>query len=1594
MTISACGGGLSDVENNHPSQFAPKTAPDISVKRNEKNQLIIDWPEQQDSEKYVLHISSSENFESNKTSTTTVTKPPYIVDTLEAGTNYHIKITPAWETKAGPESNAITLIAPPTPPNDITVSETSVITWKNESTSFNVYWSKDPNFTIESAEGSAIGITEKNYQPNNHGYDSNDLVYFIVTAINNDVESAVSDKVQIAASNLIELVITPPNNPKVTLSNGKFSMEWPPVANAINYSVYMAQDSDVTQDNVTSLTGGMPHPDIQSPFGHGLANGSRYYIVVTAQNSNGEESIESTELSVKSKASLPGVPDNISVEADKDHITLSWTAVENALSYNIYGSTSPDVTAKSEYLIPNGADITNTSFIHTGVQNGLMHYYVITAILSTGESEESAEVGATPYGLLPQPSNILTQEANKQISITWPEVPGAVKYHLYMAYDNSVTKDNVETLEGWMKHTENVISPFVHPGLTNDRTNYMRLTAIDKFGIEGIESTLFEATPHASAGNQPPEINISIIDQTATEEEPFSFQFSASTFLDPEDDPLTHSAAQHTLANMPDWLNFDAETRTFSGTPSNTDVGSIDIDLTATDDNGNLVTEVFTLNVINVNDAPTAKEIPTQIAIVGSVFNYQIVKNTFNDIDIGDTLTISSTVLPDWLSFDGTTQTFMGTPLLTDIGLTNINITADDNNGGTVSAPFQLTVVNTLDTPFAKDDDPEDINEGSSQTISVLNNDLQANSPLNPASVTIVNPPSHGSFEVDTNGIVTYTHDGSETITDTFTYTVKDTEEKLSNEATVSININPVNDAPTISGIPDTSVDVGTLYSFTPNKALDPDNLSTELTFSINKQPSWASFNESTGELSGTPLASDYLTTTSGIEISVTDGDLSDILLPAFDITVTGTPPTSIDDPDVKIIADGNFILINVLNNDSNDAIASTVKIASLLPSIGFATPDENGNILYHSTATSDSIDKFTYTVENSMGLVSNEATVTVTINVTPWNSQDIGAVGITGSSDFSTFNTDGKFTVSASGNDMWGTKDQLHYVYKPITGDFDIRVQVTELTSPQPFVEAGIVVRETLAVDSKNVLLTVTDINQVPDNKKGVEFNSRLNDGDETQGHTNRVNNKDLPRHIRLTRRNNTYNAYESADGINWQLLGSTNTPMSTDVLIGMGVSSHSNTILTTASFENLKIINQTLNTPTPHTIQVSELNTVFQFSSLDTSNYYKVIGLDVDETYSVEVNSTDNEDINLMVYQDNFDNLECLSFQKNVNYDACLATTNSSGELYIRVDGSYINQGKNFTLNITKWSELDIGASMPGSSREIIASNSYEISGSGKDIWNNSDEFFFFYREISGNIDITARVSSQTDTDEWAKSGIMIRETSSTNSKFVNVFVTPPFPVMSHGTRIQSRAISDTGLATHNNYRTNEASSPRWIRLIRRGHVFDAYDSSNGKNWLFLGTAYVPMNEEVLVGFAVTSHNIGLTSTALFEKIKVFNSSGIAPVIESVSAPVSSLPYSVSTTDKYIKVTGLIPSANYTVDMANLTDDADLYIYSSNFESLQCPDSTSFDSPELPNFISGTTAEQCQGVTSNSSGELSIRINGSYSSNGANFTLTVTPQ
>jgi len=109
----------------------------------------------------------------------------------------------------------------------------------------------------------------------------------------------------------------------------------------------------------------------------------------------------------------------------------------------------------------------------------------------------------------------------------------------------------------------------------------------------------------AVLGTNPPYVAAPIPDLSVNQDEAVNYTFPLATFGDLDGDPLTFSATLADGAALPTWLSFDVVSRTFSGLPGNSEVGGYDIRVSASDGEYS-ASDIFTLSVQNINDAPTA----------------------------------------------------------------------------------------------------------------------------------------------------------------------------------------------------------------------------------------------------------------------------------------------------------------------------------------------------------------------------------------------------------------------------------------------------------------------------------------------------------------------------------------------------------------------------------------------------------------------------------------------------------------------------------------------------------------------------------------------------------------------------------------------------------------------------------------------------------------------------------------------------------------------------------------------------------------------------------------------------------------------------
>jgi hypothetical protein len=176
--------------------------------------------------------------------------------------------------------------------------------------------------------------------------------------------------------------------------------------------------------------------------------------------------------------------------------------------------------------------------------------------------------------------------------------------------------------------------------------------------------------------------------------------------------------------------------------------------------------------------------------------------------------------------------------------------------------------------------------------------------------------------------------------------------------------------------------------------------------------------------------------------------------------------------------------------------------------------------------------------------------------------------------------------------------------------------------------------------------------------------------------------------------------------------------------------------------------------------------------------------------------------------------------------------------------------------------WLTADIGAVAAAGSASY-SGGTFTVIGSGADIWGTADEFRYVYQSASGACEMRARVTSVGNTDPWAKSGVMVRESTAAGSRFAAVYITPGNGVSFQWRSSTGGSCSQTTVAG--------ITAPRYVRLVRSSsNGFTAYYSSNGSTWTQIGTSQtISMATSVTMGLAVTSHNDGVLCTSTLDSI-----------------------------------------------------------------------------------------------------------------------------
>ena len=178
-------------------------------------------------------------------------------------------------------------------------------------------------------------------------------------------------------------------------------------------------------------------------------------------------------------------------------------------------------------------------------------------------------------------------------------------------------------------------------------------------------------------------------------------------------------------------------------------------------------------------------------------------------------------------------------------------------------------------------------------------------------------------------------------------------------------------------------------------------------------------------------------------------------------------------------------------------------------------------------------------------------------------NSDDVGAPPLKGSAEFDAGTR--QYKITGSGTDIWAKADQFHYVWREMSGNFAVTATAKFLTDGIAHRKAVIMLRKSLDTDSPFVHLAIHG-----DGTPAVQFRNTKADN---------TNTVDFPIEgpgtwkLKLVRQGTTITVWIAKDGAPLRELGHTPNQLGSPILVGLGVSSHSQEAINTVLFSDVLV-------------------------------------------------------------------------------------------------------------------------------------------------------------------------------------------------------------------------------------------------------------------------------------------------------------------------------------------------------------------------------------------------------------------------------------
>ncbi len=286
--------------------------------------------------------------------------------------------------------------------------------------------------------------------------------YYTVAAVNGGGASPASNEAGVV------IVPAPPTGLTATAGNNQVVLSWTASSGATSYIIYSGTAAIGTSTSASYTD-------------NSAINGDTYTYTVAAVNAGGT-SAPSSPVTV---TLTPPAPTGLTATAGDALVSLSWTSSNGATSYDVYRSTASGAESKVV------ATPTGTTYINTGLINGVVYYYTVAAVNEGGTSSQSNEASAEPIGPPSAPTGLTAVETEGQIVLNWTAPPIATSYNVMRS-----TVQHAETLyESGITATT-----YTDTGVTSGTPYYYRVVAVNSYGPGGWSNEAWPRVPKGPTG--------------------------------------------------------------------------------------------------------------------------------------------------------------------------------------------------------------------------------------------------------------------------------------------------------------------------------------------------------------------------------------------------------------------------------------------------------------------------------------------------------------------------------------------------------------------------------------------------------------------------------------------------------------------------------------------------------------------------------------------------------------------------------------------------------------------------------------------------------------------------------------------------------------------------------------------------------------------------------------------------------------------------------------------------------------------------------------------------------------------------------------